>query len=258
MPTIDSKKIDDIVMLLHQARRLLFITGAGLSADSGLPTYRGIGGLYNDKLTDEDVPIEVALSGEMLRRNPDLSWKYIYQIESACRGSSFNAGHQIIADLQNHFDRVCVLTQNVDGFHRAAGSRNLIEIHGYINDLYCINCDYKRRVDDYSELQIPPSCPQCSGLVRPNVVMFGEMLPEAAISNYYRELARGFDMVFSIGTTSVFPYISGPVLDARSQGATTIEINPGDTEVSNHVDIKLNAGAAASLQEIWQRAGFTG
>lgn len=253
---MNSEQINDIVSLLHQSKRLLFITGAGLSADSGLPTYRGIGGLYDDQLTEEDIPIEVALSGEMLRRNAALSWKYIAQIEAACRGARFNSGHRIIADLQNYFEHVCVLTQNVDGFHRDAGSHNLIEMHGYIHDLLCMSCDYQSTVDDFSGLEIPPSCPHCAGLLRPDVVMFGELLPEAAISHYYRELSRGFDMVFSIGTTSVFPYISGPVLEARRRGVPTVEINPGFSEISDYVDIKLAAGAAASLQTIWDRIGF--
>ena len=110
---------------MRRARRLLFITGAGISADSGLPTYRGIGGLYNDQTTEDHFSIETALSGAMLDAQPAITWKYLHQIESTCRGARFNDAHAIIADLDNHFE-VCVLTQNIDGFHRNAGSRYLI------------------------------------------------------------------------------------------------------------------------------------
>jgi NAD-dependent deacetylase len=253
----DHEIIGQIVDVMHQARRLLFITGAGISADSGLPTYRGIGGLYNEQLTEEDIPIEVALSGEMLAESPHITWKYIRQIENACRGASYNDAHRIIANLQDCFEDVCVLTQNVDGFHRQAGSRNLIEIHGDIHDLHCTACDYDRVVPHYDDLEIPPSCPQCAAVLRPRVVLFGEMLPEQAVGHLYSQLERGFDLVFSIGTTSVFPYIAGPVLEAKRMGVPTVEINPATTVVSSFVDFKVPTGAASSLASIWQRFNNT-
>jgi NAD-dependent deacetylase len=236
---------------LRHARRILIITGAGISADSGLPTYRGIGGLYEDKLTSDEVPIEVALSGEMMRMEPQLTWKYIHQIESACRGARFNDAHRIIAALEDHFESVCVLTQNIDGFHRDAGSRNLIEIHGNIHDLYCVKCDYNIRVADYSGIEIPPRCPECGALVRPRVVLFGEMLPETALERLYQEYQKGVDMLFSIGTTSVFPYISGPVYQACQASIPTVEINPGNTEVSEVVQFRLRHRAAMVMTDIW-------
>ena len=245
----DSAVVARIVGELRHARRLLLITGAGISADSGLPTYRGIGGLYNDQATEENFSIETALSGSMLEAHPAITWKYLGQIESACRGARFNDAHTIIAEWQDRFD-VCVLTQNIDGFHRDAGSRNLIEIHGDIHDLFCTRCDYTATVPDYRELTMPPSCPRCQMLVRPRVVLFGEALPSAAIQHLYAELDRGFDLVFSIGTTSVFPYIAGPVAQASQAGIPTVEINPGDTHVTRLVDYKLAAGAAVSLRAI--------
>ncbi len=246
-PAIVARVADE----LRRARRLLFITGAGISADSGLPTYRGIGGLYNDQTTEDNFSIETALSGSMLEANPAITWKYLHQIEHSCRGARFNDAHAIIAELQNHFE-VCVLTQNIDGFHRDAGSRNLIEIHGDIHDLYCTRCDYTTTVLDYSGLEMPPSCPRCRALVRPRVVLFGEVLPSHAIQHLYAELDQGFDLVFSIGTTSVFPYIAGPVVQASQMGIPTVEINPTDTNVSRFVEYKLAAGAVAAMRAIRQ------
>ncbi len=245
--------IDRIVDEMHRARRLLFITGAGLSADSGLPTYRGIGGLYNSGMTEENMAIEDALSGETLEAAPHITWKYIHQIEQSCRAASFNEAHQVIADLQTHFDNICVLTQNVDGFHRQAGSRNLIEIHGDIHELHCTRCQYETWVPHYGELDIPPYCPSCGAVVRPRVVLFGEMLPMPAVNRLYEELEQGFDMIFSIGTTSVFPYIAGPVMGAKRTGVPTVEINPGQTAVSHLVDYKLSMGAADSMRAIWRQ-----
>lgn len=232
--------------------RVLFITGAGLSADSGLPTYRGIGGLYERDHTDDGVPIEVALSGRMLARDPELCWKYVHQIEQACRGARPNAAHRVIAALERHKD-ACVLTQNVDGLHRAAGSTRVIEIHGDVHDLACTRCEHRRRVDDFAGLDIPPACPVpgCAALVRPEVVLFGEMLPGPAVTDLRRELRAGFDLVVSVGTTSTFPYIAEPVLVARALGKPTIEVNPGTSEVSELVDLRIRAGAAATFEALW-------
>lgn len=248
-----AEQLQIIAEHLRNANRILFITGAGMSADSGLPTYRGIGGLYNDRLTEEDMPIEVAISKTIMDSRPDITWHHLAQIEKACRNAKFNRGHEIIAKIEKLKPETWVLTQNIDGFHRAAGSKHLIEIHGCLYDLYCIECGFQKKVKDYSELtDIPEICPQCKGLVRPKVVLFEEMLPEMAIYELYNQMTKGFDVIFSIGTTSVFPYIKKPILKAKSWGALTVEINPSQTDVSDFVDIKLNTTAATTLEEIWK------
>src|SRR5947209_5837685 len=117
----DAERVGQVVELLRQSRSLLFITGAGLSADSGLPTYRGVGGLYNGRDPEEGLPIEVLLSGDCFAARPELTWKYLLQIERAGRGAKPNRGHEVIAALESRFERVWVLTQNVDGLHRRAG-----------------------------------------------------------------------------------------------------------------------------------------
>lgn len=245
--------LDTVVAAMRGARSLLVVTGAGISADSGLPTYRGIGGLYEDGLTEDAIPIEAALSGDMMRRAPEVTWKYILQIESACRGAACNRAHEVIGLMESAFDRVCVLTQNIDGFHRDAGSRNLLEIHGNIHELRCVACAYRTWVGDYSGLRIRPACPRCGSLVRPDVVLFGEMLPQKPLLQLQAELYRGFDLVFSVGTTSVFPYIAEPVVNAARAGVPTVEINPGDSDVSHLATHRLQAGAAVTLDALWRR-----
>lgn len=248
----DSSVLDRAAACLAEARRALFVTGAGLSADSGLPTYRGVGGLYDGGATEDGVPIEVALSGPMFRRDPALSWKYIAQIEAACRGARPNRGHEVLAQLQDRLDAV-VLTQNVDGFHTEAGSRQVIEIHGNLRRLKCTRCTWSERVADYRGLQIPPACPRCERLVRPDVVLFGEMLPHAEVAALQTALLRGFDLVCSIGTTSAFPYIAEPVVAAARAGLPSIEINPGESEVSHLVTHRLSMGAAEALEALADR-----
>lgn len=249
----DQQAIDRVVELLAASRSLLFITGAGISADSGLPTYRGIGGLYDVDLTEEGMPIEVLLSGEMMRARPRLTWKYLAEIGRAAFGARANRGHEVIAEMEAHFDRVWTLTQNVDGLHRQAGSRNVIDVHGDMHDLYCAACGFRQSVDEFSEQAIPPRCPECEAILRPDVVLFGEMLPPDKVERLFHELTAGFDLVFTIGTTAVFPYIAEPVRAAAGAGVPTVEINPGTSEVSHLVDVKLAKGAARAMDEIWRR-----
>jgi hypothetical protein len=128
--SIDPTVLDRVSEVFARATSALFITGAGISADSGLPTYRGIGGLYEDATTEEGIAIEDALSGDMLRERPEVCWKYIHQIERACRGATWNRAHEVLALMEGRYERTWVLTQNVDGFHRRAGSKNVIEIPG--------------------------------------------------------------------------------------------------------------------------------
>lgn len=248
---LDAAVIERIGALLANARSALFITGAGISADSGLPTYRGIGGLYEQEETEDGFPIEVAVSGRMLAARPEIAWKHIARIEAACRGARYNRAHEILALLEKRLPRVWVLTQNVDGFHRDAGSEKVIEIHGTVRRLLCTRCPWRTTVADYSGLSIPPACERCGELVRPDVVLFGEMLPRGPVTELAVQLDTGFDIVFSIGTGSMFPYIAQPVELARKGGIPTVEINPGDTEVSGIVDYRIRAGAAAALEAIW-------
>jgi len=224
MTDIPTQTITDLADRLSRDPSVLIITGAGVSADSGLPTYRGVGGLYNDAQVEEGVPIEVALSGGMFQRQPEVTWKYIHQIEAACRGALPNAAHRVMAQLEHHLSRVWILTQNVDGLHHRAGSKNLMEIHGNVHHLHCLSCEWRDHVEDYRQLDPCPSCPRCGSLIRPNVVLFDEMLPADVLETYHVEMERGFDIVISAGTTSAFPYIAAPVVLTRRHGGYTLSL----------------------------------
>ncbi|RLB55120.1 MAG: NAD-dependent protein deacylase [Deltaproteobacteria bacterium] len=247
---VNPSTVAAVAKLLAGAKSALFITGAGLSQDSGLPTYRGVGGLYEARDTTDGIPIEEALSGPMFRKRPELVWKYLDQIGKNLLGARPNRGHEVIAELERRMSRVWTLTQNVDAFHGQAGSHNVIEIHGDVHRLHCTMCPHRELVLDWSELDIPPDCPQCASVLRPEVVLFGEMLPDDAIRTLNRELDRGFDVVLSIGTSSLFPYIAEPVLMAERAGIPTVEINPGVTDISDVVTHKLSGRAAPVLDAI--------
>ncbi|BCG25942.1 NAD-dependent protein deacylase 2 [Pseudomonas tohonis] len=247
-----SSDIARVAAELKRAERILIITGAGLSADSGLPTYRGLGGLYNG-MTEEGIPIEEAISGPMLRRDPALCWKYLAQLGRACLGARPNAGHAAIAELQRLKPECWVLTQNIDGYHRQAGSpvERLIEIHGELAPLFCQSCGAESdQLSQHLERPLPPKCTVCGGILRPPVVLFEEMLPEKAIDTLYAQLRKGFDAVLAVGTTASFPYIIEPVMRTRQQGGFTAEINPASTDLARSVDVHLMGKALDVLQEL--------
>lgn len=246
------ERIARVAQAINQAERILLITGAGLSADSGLPTYRGVGGLYNGH-TAEGLPIETALSGHMLQRDPALCWKYLAELGKACLGAQANAGHYAIAELQRRKPQCWLLTQNIDGYHRAAGSPmdRVIEIHGELAPLYCQSCGaVDVELAAHLERPLPPLCKQCAGVLRPPVVLFEEMLPEQAIGTLYDEVRKGFEVVISIGTSASFPYIVEPLLRTRQAGGFTVEINPQRTDLSGRVNVHLQGRALDVLPEL--------
>lgn len=226
---------------LSRTDRLLIITGAGISADSGLPTYRGTGGLYNEA-TENGLPIESVLSGSMLQQYPALCWRYLAEIGRSCLSADPNDGHFAIADWLQRHENSWLLTQNIDGFHRLAGSpiERLIEIHGRLSPIFCSDCGYQTQdLNTILHNALPPLCPECHGVLRPPVVLFGELLPEEALSNLYREIEKGFDGVLLVGTTASFPYIIEPVMDTKRRGGFIIEINLDRSELSHIVDFRL-------------------
>lgn len=248
----DADFADAVAALVRNAERILFITGAGISADSGLPTYRGTGGLYNGRPTKSGLSIEEVLSGATFARIPKLTWEYLLEIERHCRGALPNPAHDAIATL-GESRQVTVLTQNIDGLHRVAGTRDLIEIHGTLYRLLCVGCGAEREVDDYAELELPPACDECGQMLRPDVVLFGEALPRAALRSLEQALLDGPDLIVSIGTSSVFPYIAEPIFFGRENGIATVEINPDETQVSALVDIAWRAGAAEAMRAVMDR-----
>ncbi len=243
-----ANQISRAAELIRQSDSILFITGAGISADSGLPTYRGVGGLYDGQVTEDGVRIEQALSASMFRRRPELTIKYLLQVGRAVSAHTFNPAHSVIAGLEKTKSRVWVLTQNIDGYHFAAGSRNVIEIHGSMWRIRCESCGHLEKISTFSDQPTLQSCSQCSTIMRPDVVLFDEMLPLPALEQLESQLQNGFELIVSVGTSSQFAYIVHPILAAVQAGIPTIEINPAEsTELSSIVDLHIRMGAAKAL-----------
>lgn len=249
----ENSTIDTIVRILKGCQSMLFVTGAGVSAESGVPTYRGVGGLYDVESTEEGYPIEEILSASMMAENPALTWKYLAQIGLAARGTTHNRAHEVIAEMESHFPRVWTMTQNVDGFHKSAGSKNLVEAHGNMNAFYCMQCQQPEKLEAFEQTDEPPRCNVCGGMIRPDVVLFGEMITNRGLEELQHQAMLGFDIVFSVGTSSAFPYIQAPVHMAKGAGVPTVEINPSATVMTPVVDYHLPMGAAVALDEIWRR-----
>jgi NAD-dependent protein deacetylase/lipoamidase len=229
-----------------RARRILVITGAGVSAESGLPTFRGAGGWYRERRAEE----LATMAG--FQRDPALVWEWYDLRRQQIGAAAPNDAHRTIADWQDHAE-VVLVTQNVDDLHERAGSRDVIHVHGSIWKVKCMGgCgvweDHRATLP-----QIPPPCPHCGALLRPDVVWFGEMLPTAALGLVDTQLRIPFDLAFVVGTEAVFGYIQEWALRARRAGALLVEVNPSETVLSDLVDVRLNGSAAAMLRSLPHR-----
>jgi NAD-dependent deacetylase len=233
---------------LGRVRSVGAITGAGISAESGIQTYRGKGGIYDDP-EDGERTVE-ALSGHTLLSDPDRTWRAVGQLARQAIGARPNPAHHALVELEDRLDRFVLLTQNVDGLHQLAGNRNVIDIHGSIHEAVCLSCDRLVRFepDELASIERTPRCERCQGKLRPNAVLFGELLPTEKIQRIYDEFHhRHPDLVLVAGTSAMFPYISQPVEIARDAGRLTIEVNPEPTLLSDRVDYSLRGKAGDYL-----------
>ena len=221
-----------LIERLAKAYNVVVLTGAGISAASGIPTFRGKDGLWN-----KFNPQELA-SVEAFMRNPDLVWEWYNWRRQLIRDVKPNLGHYALVDMEAYFPEFHIVTQNVDNLHQLAGSRNVIELHGNIMRNKCFDCGRPYRSEIRLEKKDIPRCPECGGLIRPDVVWFGEFLPEAAIRKA-QEVATAAEVFFSIGTSStVEPAASLPYL-AKGNGAYLVEINPEETPLTGVADETL-------------------
>jgi len=231
------------VRRLSIARSITVLTGAGASADSGIPTFRDPGGLW------EGIdPMELA-SRKGFRNDPVRVQSWYASRMAAVRRVEPNACHRAIAELETLVDEVTVITQNIDGLHQRAGSTRVIELHGNLSQVYCVDCG--KRTDELRvdvDASAPALC-DCGGLLRPNVVWFGEVLPARALQAAFSATKRA-DVMLSIGTSGeVYPAAGLPAM-ADEHGAYVIEINTQDTALSDFVDESLFGAAAAVMPEL--------
>ncbi len=219
---------ESTISRLREAESVVFFTGAGISAESGIPTFRGKDGIWN-KLKPE----ELANFNAFLR-NPEMVWEWYDHRKKIIHGSQPNNAHKAIAEMQDLFKEVTVVTQNIDNFHRRAGSRTVYELHGNIERNYCIECKtfYNEELPMQGKI---PKCTKCGGLIRPDIVWFGEYLPQDQFKAS-EKAARDCDVFFVVGTSAVVYPAASLIYVARESGAYIIEVNIEETEISYLAD----------------------
>jgi NAD-dependent deacetylase len=234
-----------LIELLRANVRTVALTGAGVSAESGVPTFRGSDGLWS-----KFDPTELA-SMNAFMRNPKLVWEWYLYRRDVIGKAEPNKGHEILAKMEQHLSAFTLITQNVDNLHRRAGSQNVIELHGNIQRNKCRQCG-----EPMNQVEIDPdNIPRCScgGQIRPDVVWFGELLPEEALTTAAK-MAEESALFLSIGTSAlVYPAADLPVL-AKNNGAYLVEINPEPTGLTPYADEVFRGKSGEILPIIWQAA----
>jgi NAD-dependent deacetylase len=227
------------------ARRVLILTGAGVSAESGVPTFRGNG----DNTTWKGLPLDVISSGALLQRNLPAVWEWFDYRRGVLQSLAPNAAHYTIARWQERFPEFTVVTQNVDGLHQAAGSRDVIEMHGSIWRARCVSCGSRFEIPRDDER--PHICFACGDRLRPDVVLFGETLPADALS-LAGQRASECELCFVVGTSAlVYPAAVLPEI-AKVSGAYLCEVNPERTPLSDLCDVVLTGRAGEVLPQLDQ------
>jgi len=232
----------ELLQVLLNAKRVVALTGAGISAESSIPTFRGTGGLW------EGYPVEEVATPEGFDRNPELVWRFYDERRINIAKAKPNRAHIVLAEMENLYD-LWIITQNIDGLHTKAGSKNVVELHGNIWRVRCTECGRVEYNYEAPLKEIPPRCKKCSGLLRPDVVWFGEPVYDAERAH---TLAENCDVMLVIGTSAqVYPAAYLPRL-AWSKGAKIVEINIEETPVSRYADFVIREKASKAMDEIYQ------
>lgn len=234
-----------LIRKLRSAESVAVLTGAGVSAESGVPTFRGENGVWK-KFRPEELA-----NFDAFMRNPELVWEWYRHRKQIIAAIQPNPGHYALAELEKRYMRFSVITQNIDNLHRRAGSKAVYELHGNIERNYCISCRKQFPDRELLPKQGIPRCRDCNGLIRPDVVWFGELLPPE-VWDAAAEATAHAEIFFSIGTSAiVYPAASLPIM-AKQAGAYLVEINPDPTPLTDSADEFLNGKSGEILPQLLQ------
>jgi NAD-dependent deacetylase len=238
----------DLARLLSEVKHLVVLTGAGISVGSGIPTFRGPEGLWRTFRPEQ------LATPQAFQRDPLLVWEWYDWRRGKIAPARPNPGHEALVRLEARIPDFLLLTQNVDGLHRLAGSRRLLEIHGSIWEVRCLECG---RVIEDRRVPLPllPHCELCGGLLRPNVVWFGESLNPDILRRAEAALIQS-QVVMVVGTSAVVQPAASFALWARQSGAKIAEINPDPTPLTAHSDFALTGQAGEILPRLLTLMGW--
>jgi NAD-dependent deacetylase len=238
--------LDQVVKAIQKSSSAAVLTGAGISAESGVPTFRGQQGLWKKFRPEQLATMEAFLA------DPAVVWEWYNWRRQLIAETKPNPGHYALKDMAELFEDFTLITQNVDNLHRLAGSTRILELHGNIYRNKCADCGRPMTGEFEIVPDTLPSCPVCRGRIRPDVVWFGEMLPEDVIEEAYLVSER-VDVFFSVGTSAlVHPAASLPLI-AKRRGAILIEINPERTPLSDYADFSFQANSGEILPDLVNR-----
>lgn len=229
--------------LIRSSRSMIAFTGAGISVESGVPPFRGEGGVWGKY---DPSLLEIG----RFRRDPAASWQVIREVFYASFGvAQPNAAHRILAAWEATGRLDFLVTQNIDGLHRAAGSKRLAEFHGAMDEFVCTVCGARRPASRALLETLPPACPACGGLLKPDFVFFGEGIPCKAYEDSFAAAERA-DLCLVIGSTGlVYPAASVPIT-VSGRGGRLIEIDPGLTEFTDMADAHIGLGASEAMTRL--------
>jgi len=231
---------DTVAQKLKDSRKIVFVTGAGISQESGIPTFRGKDGYWR-----KYDPMKLA-SIDAFYDDPKLVWEWYDDRRKNILDVKPNEGHFAISQMEE-FKDVVVLTQNIDGLHQRSGSTNVLELHGSIIRIKCTVCDFTDNITENFE-SLPPKC-KCGSMLRPDVVWFGEPLPQNIWQSAIKE-ASICDVMIIVGTSLVVSPANTLPVYAKQNGAILIEVNPEKTVMSNDMDLSIQATSAEVLPKI--------
>jgi len=238
-----SPEIEEVVRHLLRAKSIAVLTGAGISAESGISTFRGKDGLW------EKYDVEKLATPRGMYANPVYFWEWFEERRREMIKAKPNPAHLALAEMEKMFPDFWVITQNIDRLHQRAGSKHVLELHGNAFTIYCTRDGY--RMETYEPLPaVPPFC-ACGAVMRPDVVLFEEMLNEEIFAKAF-EKARSCDVFFSIGTSAVVYPAAYLPLEAKRNGAYLVEINTDETPLSRHADVVLSGKAGEILQKVME------
>ena len=228
---------ESVTKKLRDARKIVFVTGAGISHESGIPTFRGKDGLWRNYDAMKLATVNAFYD------NPKLVWEWYNERRKNILYAEPNLGHKAIFELEKYV-KVIVLTQNIDGLHQRAGSTEVLELHGSIVKIKCIVCDFKSEIlTEFT--QIPPLC-KCGNVLRPDVVWFGESLPQEIWQQAVTHASK-CDVMIVVGTSlAVSPANTLPIY-AKQNNATLIEINPEETIMSSDMNLSIRSPSVVAL-----------